>query len=509
MKNGKKNKQSRRVILLILDGWGINKPYEGNAIHRSKTPTYDKLWHSCPRAVLDASGLSVGLPEGQMGTSEVNHMTIGAGRVIFQDLTRIKQDLKNQSFVNNKAFIKAFRHVKENNSTLHIKGLFSPGGVHSHQDHFFALVKAAKLYGIKKLYLHLFTDGRDTPVKSAVKYVKELEQYLKDIGLGKIASISGRYYAMDRDNNWDRTDQAFDIMTKAAQKKSKSAIEAIKAAYAQDIYDEFIKPTAIEVEPGEEGTISSNDAVIFVNFRTDRPKQLVKRFIDQGPNNIHYVTMTQYNPDFSVHVAYEQKEINNVLGEILAKNGITQLRITETEKFNHLTYFLNCRRSETFEGEDRILLDSYSDIKTHDEKPEMRTPDIAQQIIEDIHNHTHDVIISNLCNADMVGHTTDMKAAMKGCETVDKAIKKIIKAIGKKKIDLLITADHGNAEEMIDEKSGEKISAHSTNPVPFILYSNKYKKILRDKGTLIDIAPTILKIFGVKKPKEMTGHSFI
>lgn len=500
---------SQRVILIILDGWGLRDSDVGNAIRQAKTPNFEKLWHTYPHAVLQASGEAVGLPEGQMGTSEVNHMTIGAGRVIFQDLVRINKSIEDKSFFRNKAIITAFNHVKKHGSTLHIKGLISPGGVHSHQEHVYALLKAAKLYGIKKVYIHVFTDGRDTLPKSAIKYVQDLQEFIDDLGIGKIASISGRYYAMDRDHNWERTDKTFEVLIKGKGKKYENVRQAIEDAYKKGITDEFIEPSLIEVGPGEEGTISSNDAVVFVNFRNDRPRQLVERFLKKGPRNLEYVTMTQYNPDYQVKVAFPPIEVKNSLGEVISKAGLKQLRITETEKFAHLTFFMNCKREEAFEGEDRVMLDSYSDVKTHDQRPEMRTPDITREIIQDIQVQGHEIIFTNLCNGDMVGHTGNLKATIVGVETVDKAIGEIVRKGLRYGFNLIVTADHGNAEEMIDEETGEIKTAHTTNPVPFILVSKKWKKINRDQGSLQDIAPTILKLLGLKKPKEMTGKSFI
>jgi 2,3-bisphosphoglycerate-independent phosphoglycerate mutase len=503
----------KRVVLIILDGWGLKGTEKGNAIKQAKTPNFDKFWLKYPNAILQASGESVGLPKGQMGTSEVNHMTIGAGRVIFQDLLRINRAIKDKSFFENKAIQKVFEHVKKNNSTLHIKGLISPGGVHSHQEHVYALLKAAKLYGLKKVYLHVFTDGRDTLPKSAINYIKELEDKLKQIGIGKIVSISGRFYALDRDHNWDRTDKTFDLLTKGKGKKYKNALEAIEKAYKKGEDDEFISPGFIEIEEGEEGTITTNDGVVFVNFRTDRPRQLVQRFLEKGPKNLHYLTMTQYNPDFQVKTIFPPQSIKNSLGEVISKAKLKQLRITETEKFAHLTFFLNCKRQEAFEGEDRIMFDSYSDIKTHDERPEMRTPDITKQLIQVIKNKDYNFIATNLCNADMIGHTGSLKAAIKGIETADKAIGEIIKQAKKHNYTTIITADHGNAEEMIDEETNQIKTAHTTNPVPFILIEPKNKKQKRklktDQASLTDLAPTILKLLKLKKPKQMTGESLV
>jgi 2,3-bisphosphoglycerate-independent phosphoglycerate mutase len=498
-----------KVICLILDGWGLSARDEGNAIKLADTPNFDRFWHKYPRAVLESSGKAVGLPEGQMGTSEVNHMTIGAGRVIFQDLVRINQAIEKESFYDNQAIIDAFKHVKKNNSTLHIKGLISPGGVHSHQEHVYALLKGAKMHGIEDVYIHVFTDGRDVAPRSAKKYVKELEQKIEEIGVGKIVSIAGRYYAMDRNKNWERTDKTFDLLTSGKGKKYSSVEAAIDAFYDQGVTDEFFEPSLIEVQAGEEGTISTDDAVVFVNFRNDRPRQLVERFLEKGPDNLEYVTMTQYNPDYQVKVAYDPVEVNNSLGELLSQEGLKQLRITETEKFAHLTFFLNCKREAPFEGEDRMMFDSFSDVDTYDEKPKMRTPDIKREIIESIRSGSHEVIFTNLCNGDMVGHTGDMEAAVKGIETVDKAVGEIVEAALEEDYHLILTADHGNAEEMIEPETGEVKTAHTTNPVPFVLISNKYKSLNRMEGSLQDIAPTILQILGIDQPEEMTGKSLL
>jgi len=501
---------NRKLVMVILDGWGLRSSKFGNAIQLAKTPNFEKFWHSYPHATLACSGESVGLPQGQIGTSEVNHMTIGAGRIIFQDLVRINKSIEDKSFFNNKAIVAAFEHVKKYNSTLHIKGLISPGGVHSSQEHVYALLKGAKLYGINEVYIHVFTDGRDTLPKSALGYVQELQDFLDQTGIGKIASVSGRYYAMDRDHNWERTDRTFELLISGkTERKFKNALEAIKDSYDHGITDEFIEPTLIEVGPGETGAISTNDAVVFVNFRNDRPRQLVERFLEKGPKNLEYVTMSQYSPDYQVKVAFPPIEISNCLGEIISKAGLKQLRVTETEKFAHLTFFLNCKKEEAFEGEDRIMLDSYSDIKTHDERPFMRAPDITKEVIQDIKGKIHPVIFTNLCNCDMVGHTGNIEATIQGVETIDKAIGEIVAEGQKKNYDIIITADHGNAEEMIDEKTGGMLTAHTLNPVPFILISKKNKKIIKDSGNLTDVAPTILKILNLKKTMEMTGESFI
>jgi 2,3-bisphosphoglycerate-independent phosphoglycerate mutase len=384
----------------------------------------------------------------------------------------------------------------------------SPGGVHSHQDHLFALLTAAKDYGINRVYVHVFTDGRDVLPKSAKRFVADLEHHMKTIGLGTIATLSGRYYAMDRDHNWERTDKTFDLMTKAKGARFKSALDAIESAYQEGITDEFIEPAVIELGEGETGTVTNNDAVIFVNYRNDRPRQLTERFLTLGPKNLHYVTMTNYHPDYEVDIAFEGTSTKNSLGEVLSQEGVKQLRITETEKFAHLTFFLNCKREEAFEGEDRIMLDSYSDIKTHDERPQMRTPDLALQVLTALEHKTHQVIFTNWCNADMVGHTSDIQAAIAGCEVVDQALAQVIPVAKKQGYHVMITADHGNAEEMLSNDGG-KLSAHSLNPVPLVLVSPLYKKLATESSDLTSLAPTILTILDIPIPREMTGTPLI
>lgn len=498
-----------KLILIILDGWGYLEERENNAIVQASTPNYDKFLKECPYAILNASGEGVGLPKGQMGTSEVNHMTIGAGRVIFQDLLKINKTIESCDLGKNEAILNAIEHVKKNNSILHLKGLVSPGGVHSHQKHFYALLDLAKEKGVKNVFIHVFADGRDVLPRSAKKYVQELQDYIKKINFGKIASITGRYYAMDRDNNEDRIEESFNVLVNSDGKKYKDACEAIDDAYQSGETDEFIKPCHIEIGKGEEGCIKSDDAVIFVNFRSDRAVQMTDKFLKSGIKNLKYVTMTQYREEFKCEVAFPSENICETMGEVISRAGLKQLRVTETEKFNHLTYFLNCKKMKALEGEDRIMLDSNSDVKTHDEKPEMRTPDITYEILQDIDSEAHEVIFTNLCNGDMVGHTANPKPIIKGVETIDKALGDIVQAGLKKNYHIIITADHGNAEEMVDMETGEPMTAHTLNPVPFIVISNKYSKILKDRGELQDVAPTVLKILDLKNSKEMTGKSLI
>ena len=498
-----------KLLLIVLDGWGITNKYRGNAIANAQTPYYDSLLNDYPFAVIESSGEAVGLPDGQMGTSEVNHMTIGAGKVLYQDLVRISNKIKDGSYFDNPSFLKAFDHVKKNGSTLHIKGLIGTGGVHSHQDHMVALLEAAKKHGVKQVYLHVFTDGRDTRPSSALKYLESLETEIKKIGIGKIASIAGRYYAMDRDHNWERTDKSFNVLIKREGKKYHSAKEALEDSYQAGVTDEYVVPACIEVGQGEEGAICSHDAVIFVNFRNDRTRQLTEKFLKDGPEDLSYVTMTQYSPEYQVDVAYPLEDAGSTLGQVISEAGLKQLRVTETEKFPHMTFFLNCKREDAWEGEDRMMFDSNSDIKTHDEKPEMRTMDIAQFVASDLQTGLHDAIFTNLCNADMVGHTSNVSAAIKGVETIDRALKIIVEQAKQHGYTVIITADHGNAEEMRDKETGANLSAHTTNLVPFILVSSKYPKLAHSIGSLVDVAPTALKIMGLTVPSDMTRQSFV
>lgn len=494
-----------KVMLVVLDGWGINKTYPGNAISLAKTPFFDSLLEKYPHTQLDASGEAVGLPVGQMGTSEVNHFAIGAGKVVFQDLVRINQAIEDESFYQNPAFMKTFAHVKEHDSALHVWGLVSDGGVHSLQTHVVAVVEAAKRAGLNKVYLHVVTDGRDTSPVSGAGFVEKLETSLAEIGVGEIVTVVGRYYAMDRDKNMERTDLAFELYMSGQGQKFASATAAIKTSYDAEVTDEFIKPTVIgETAP----VMAENDGLIMVNFRNDRPRQITQRLLGKGPQNLFITTMTSYQPDFQVEVAYPLVGVKESLGKIISDAGLKQLRITETEKFAHLTFFLNCKKEEPFEGEDRFMFDSHSDVPTHDLKPEMRALDIAQKIVDDIKSESHQVIFTNICNADMVGHTGNIPATIKACEVVDEALSKIVPVALEHGYTVMITADHGNAEEMLTDED-EMVTAHSCNQVPLILISNEYKNLTKEGGVLADMAPTILKILGLETPAEMTGQSFV
>ncbi len=491
---------SKRVALVILDGWGLRDREEGNAIRQAKTPHFERMWHEFPRAVMAASGEAIGLPKGQMGTSEIGHLTMGAGRIIFQDLVKINKAIETGAFFKNQAILKLLRRVKAKKSTLHLLGLVSDGGVHSHYSHLFALLKLAKDKGLTKVLVHAFTDGRDTRPKAGLGFVEDLEKN------ATIATVSGRYWAMDRDHNWERTDRCYKILkNKNIKNSGLTASEIIRKNYSKNITDEFIRPTVTKnFRP-----IKSGDGVIFFNFRNDRPRQLLERFLDQGPKGVAWLTLTRYKPEYPVSVAYPPEELEHSLGEVISKAGLKQLRVTETEKFAHLTFFLNCKREEAFEKEDRIMIDSYSDISTHDQKPQMRAREITKEILQAMADKTHAVIFANLCNADMVGHTGNFSAAVAGVETIDRCLESLSQAAIANGYELIITADHGNAEEMLDEVTGESLTAHTTNPVPLILVSRHFDKLTKDEAELIDIAPTMLKILGLKVPAEMTGVSLV
>jgi len=498
-----------KVILIICDGWGYRKNPKHNAIASAKKPNFDYLWKKFPHAILEASGEAIGLPEGQIGTSEANHLVIGSGRIVYQNFLKINHAIKNKSLLLNKAFKEAFNHVKQFQSTLHIKGLISPGGVHGHIDHIKALIKEAKNYGVKKIMLHLFTDGRDVPPKSALGYLQDLEIFLKTIGVGRIATIGGRYWGMDRDNNLDRIEKHFKVMVVGEGPRFKNPIEVIESSYKKNVIDEFIEPSIIETEEGEIGCIKTNDAVIFANFRSDRAQQITRRILKEKISNLKYVSMTKYADDINIRVAFPPEQITNTLSEVLSKNKYSQLRVTETEKFTHLTFFFNAQKYEPDPLEERIMIQSDKEVRTHDEKPEMKIKEITEAIVHAINNHTHDFICTNLVNVDMIGHTGNFPAIVKAVEAVDRVIGIIVKATKKNGTNIIIMADHGNAEETFDKKTNQPHTAHTLNPVPFILISSRYKKIKKTKGLLSDVAPTILKLFDLAVPKDMTGKSLI
>lgn len=496
-----------KIILIILDGWGLSDKKEHNAIAQAKTPNFNYLWSNFPHSVLEASGKAVGLPEGQMGNSEVGHLNIGAGRIVYQDLEKINKEIEENLLEKNPLLNQVFEKVKKHNSVLHIKGLVSPGGVHSHEQHLYALIGLAKRAGVQRVFVHAFTDGRDTPPKSAEQYMEKLETVCKESGIACVASVSGRYYAMDRDNNWERTQCAFDAIAKGEGKKYDSALEAIRGSYEEGKTDEFIEPCVLPVAKGKTCEVMDNDAMIFFNFRSDRAKQLAKKFNeDCHAKNFTYITMTDYGDGLSGDAILGGENIENNLAEIISKNNLKQFHIAETEKFAHITYFFNGGKEEVYSGEDRKLIPS-NKVATHDLAPEMKAKEIADSLIEAIKSGKYDFIVANFANLDMVGHSGKMNETIKAIEALDVEMGRIVKEAENAGFVLMITADHGNAEKMTDLKTGSAHTAHTNNPVPFILTKKDLK--LSEKGKLADIAPTILQIMNIEKPEAMTGVSLI
>ena len=500
------------VMLVIMDGWGNGDPAaKDNAVAVGKTPVIDGLMKSCPVTELLCSGEAVGLPDGQMGNSEVGHTNIGAGRVVYQVLTRITRAIRDGSFFKNEAFSGVMKTVKEKGGALHLFGLVSPGGVHSHTDHLYALVEMAKREGLKNVWVHAFLDGRDVAPKSAAGYLANLENKLAEIGVGKIAIISGRFYAMDRDKRWERVTKAYEAIAHAVGVKKKDAATAIADSYAADVTDEFVIPTVLE---GYDG-MKPEDGVIFFNFRPDRARELTHAFTDETFDSFKrdealrpaYVTMTQYEAGLNVQIAYPPEALTKTLGEVIEKSGLTQLRIAETEKYAHVTFFFNGGLEKPYDHEDRILVPSPK-VATYDLQPEMSAIEVTDKVVEAIGSAKYDFIILNFANGDMVGHTGVMDAAVKAVETVDVCVGRVVEAVKKAGGVLCITADHGNCEQMLDKETGAPFTQHTTNPVPFILVNAHRLHRLR-KGKLCDIAPTLLKLAGLNTPKEMTGESLI
>ena len=499
------------VALVILDGFGIGEDKPFNAISNAKIPTIKRLLDTCPKTSIGASGLDVGLPEGQMGNSEVGHTNIGAGRIVYQSLTRITKSINDGDFFKNEALISAMENANKNNSALHIMGLLSDGGVHSHIEHLYGLLKFAKERNVERVYVHAFTDGRDVSPTSGINFIKELETKMKEIGVGKIATISGRYYAMDRDKRWDRLQKAYDLIVNGKGKMDKSAVSIIEKSYTEDITDEFIIPTGIEgFEP-----IKNNDSVIFFNFRPDRAREITSALTqenfdgftrEKGSLSINFVAMTEYDADFTgINIAFKPETLKNTLGEYLSNNSKTQLRIAETEKYAHVTFFFNGGEETEYKNEDRILVKS-PDVATYDLKPEMSAYEVTEKVTSAIESGKYDVVILNYANCDMVGHTGVFEAAVKAVETVDICLDRLLKSIDKVNGTALITADHGNADVM-EWEDGSPFTQHTTNPVPFIVYNHNCE--LRKAGVLADIAPTMLDILNMQKPMEMTGNSLI
>ncbi|MDP4118985.1 MAG: 2,3-bisphosphoglycerate-independent phosphoglycerate mutase [Bacillota bacterium] len=497
------------LALVIMDGYGITQNPDVSAISKAKTPNMDKYLVTYPKTSLKASGLAVGLPEGQMGNSEVGHTNIGAGRIVYQELTRISKSIRDGDFFENKAFVKAMDNCKKNGSKLHIIGLLSNGGVHSHNTHLYALIEMAKRFGLNDVNIHALLDGRDVSPNSGAGFVKELSDKIKEIGIGKIATVSGRYYAMDRDNRWDRVEKAYDAISLAKGAVAGDAVKAVEDSYVGEVFDEFVLPTVINGG----AKVEENDSIIFFNFRPDRAREITRCFVDPNFsgferkvfNKVYYVCMTQYDASMpNVDVAFKPETLANTLGEYLSKNGLSQLRIAETEKYAHVTFFFNGGVEKVYDGEERALIPSPK-VATYDLQPEMSAYLVTEEALKRIDSDKYDVIILNFANCDMVGHTGFMNAAIKAVETVDECLGKVVDAITAKGGALLITADHGNAECMIDTDGGP-FTAHTTNPVPLVMIG--YKGTLHEGG-LSDLAPTMLSMLGLSVPAEMTGKSLI
>lgn len=505
------------VVLMILDGYGLNDNCKANAVCEGKTPVMDQLMSQYPYVKGQASGLSVGLPDGQMGNSEVGHLNMGAGRIVYQELTRITKAIQDGDFFDNEAFLQAAENCKKNNSALHLFGLVSDGGVHSHITHIEGLVELAKRNGLKNVFVHCFLDGRDTPPSSGRDYVAALEARMQEIGVGKVASVMGRYYAMDRDKNWDRVKIAYDVMTKGAGNHSESATSAIQESYDDGKTDEFVMPTAICENGAPIGLIKAKDSLIFFNFRPDRAREITRAFCDDSFDgferarrlDLTYVCFTDYDETIGNKlVAFVKEGISNTFGEFIAANGKTQARIAETEKYAHVTFFFNGGLEEPNAGEDRILVPSPK-VATYDLMPEMSAPAVCDKLVEAIQSDKYDVIIINFANPDMVGHTGVESAAIAAIETVDACVGRTVDAIKAADGVLFICADHGNAEQLLDYTTGEPFTAHTTNPVPFILVNADSSYKLREGGCLADIAPTLIELMGLEQPKEMTGKTLL
>ena len=504
------------IALIIMDGFGESKIAEGNAVLNAKTPNLDKLVSECPNTLIAASGMDVGLPEGQMGNSEVGHTNIGAGRIVYQDLTRVSKSIVDGDFFTNEVLVEAMNNAK--NSALHLMGLISDGGVHSHIDHLKALIKMAKDQGVENVFVHGFTDGRDVAPTSALSFVEDIENYMNEVGVGKFASLSGRYYAMDRDKRWERVQLAYEAMVNGKGNTATSAKEAIEKSYADDKIDEFVVPTVMVDENGQPvGLIKENDSIVFGNFRPDRAREITRALVcdefvgfDRPCMKTFFVCLTTYDVTIkNVHVAFKPQSLENTLGEYLAKNEKTQLRTAETEKYAHVTFFFNGGVEEANEGEERLLVPSPK-VATYDLQPEMNAPELTEKVLSKIDEDKYDFIVLNYANPDMVGHTGVVDAAIKAVETVDTCVGKVVEKILSKNGNVLITADHGNAELMQDPETKTTVTAHSTNPVPFIVVGEEFKTAkLREGGRLSDIAPTVLDMMNLKKPEEMTGESLI
>jgi 2,3-bisphosphoglycerate-independent phosphoglycerate mutase len=503
------------VVLVILDGWGYREAPEDNAIYHANTPTWDRLWNKAPHTVISGSGLDVGLPEGQFGNSEVGHMSLGSGRVDFQSITRIDQAIASGEFFTNPAYTDAIDKAVSARKAVHVFGLLSSGGVHSHENHIHALVRLAAQRGAQQIYVHAFLDGRDTPPRSAETSLQKLDDQFAELGRGRIASIIGRYFAMDRDNRWDRVQSAYDLLTLGkADYRAATAVAGLQAAYARGEDDEFVKATVI----GDQAApINDGDVVIFMNFRSDRAREITRAFVDDEFKNFErarvpqlaaFITTTEYAEDIKATVAYAPVSMQNSLGEYVSNLGKTQLRIAETEKYAHVTFFFSGGREQPYPGEDRILVPS-PQVATYDLQPEMSAPEVTEKLSAAIRSGKYDLIVCNYANGDMVGHTGVFAAAVKAAEAIDASLTRLIEAVRDADADMLITADHGNCEQMMDYDSGQLHTQHTTDPVPFVYVGSRSLKMTAVGGKLADVAPTILALMHLPQPAEMTGHSLV
>ncbi len=510
--------KKRPCMLMILDGWGISPPSEGNAVELAQTPYLDKLKNEYPHTHLLCSGEAVGLPKGIMGNSEVGHLNIGAGRIVYQDLLRIDKAIADGSFTENDVLNSVISKVKNNDSALHLMGLVSDGGVHSQLEHLFALLDMADKKGVRHVYVHAILDGRDTPPDSGIRYIKNLHEYMNANKLGDIATVCGRFYAMDRDNRWERIEKAFRLYTRGEGIKEKDPVEAVKNAYMRDETDEFVRPIVMtEEDTNPIGTVCDGDGIIFFNFRADRAREITRAFTDPAfesfkrnpiPKLCDFVCMTLYDEKFTLPIAFPPIHMDEILGEVISKHGLRQLRIAETEKYAHVTYFFNGGEERSFPLEDRCLVPSPRDVPTYDLKPEMSAYKVTEEVISRIKSKDYDFIVLNYANMDMVGHTGIIEAAIKACEAVDRCVNKVVTEVRAQGGVVLVTADHGNSEKMLD-KDGNPHTAHTVNPVPFILVDDTQRDARLRSGNLGDIAPTILHIMGIDKPEQMTGTSLI
>ncbi len=508
----------RPVVLCIMDGFGLNSKQEHNAVFEANTPVFDRLIKECPYKEGQASGLFVGLPDGQMGNSEVGHLNIGAGRIVYQELTRISKAIEDGDFFAIEAFLKAVENCKANHSALHLLGLVSDGGVHSHNTHIYGLLELAKREGLERVYVHCFLDGRDTPPTSGKGFVEELEKEMARIGVGQVASVMGRYYAMDRDNRWDRVEQAYKTMTEGSGKQEAGAVSGIAASYAEGKNDEFVLPFAVAKEGKAVGLIQDKDSVIFFNFRPDRAREMTRAFCSDDFTGFNrakrlelcFVCFTEYDENIpNKIIAFDKEEINQTLGEIVSQAGLKQIRLAETEKYAHVTFFFNGGIEEPNVGEERILVNSPKDVATYDLKPEMSAFEVCDKLCAAIRSKEYALVIVNFANPDMVGHTGVEAAAIKAIEAVDTCLGRAVEAIKEVDGTMFVCADHGNAEQMVDDETGEAFTAHTTNPVPFILVNAPEGVDLAEGGRLCDIAPTLLELMGLKQPEKMTGHSLL